>query len=227
MKKELDSMVVYYTEKDIEYIDDVLDYINNNCREILDFFGISQLDKKVNVYLHSSLEQFREKCKEFGFEDENGNVPLWICGFKNHKNDIHTLCLEECRKAEGHQNDNLTDLEYLILHEFSHRAYSCATKDDAISYSKGDYVWLNEGIATTITHQCDNVKLSLTASLEDMINGCNNYNNYHTMFVYTLETYGRDYIRQLIHNYDKLAQDTPKLFNEVNAMYGNEKGRAL
>ncbi len=223
MKKELDSMIIYYTEKDMEYIDEVIDYINNNCKEIMDFFNVLQLDKKVNVYLHSSVEEFREKCKECGFGDENGNVPLWICGFKNDKNEIHTLCLDEYRKTEGHKNGNLTDLKYLILHEFSHRVYSCATKDDGISYSKGRYVWLNEGMATALSHQYDNVKLSLTASLEDMINGCNNYNSYHTMFVYTLETYGRDYILQLVHNYDKLVEDTPKLFDEAKQLYGNNK----
>ncbi len=227
MKKELDSMIIYYTEKDMDYIDELADYVNNNCKEILDFFDILQLDKKVNVYFHNSVDEFREKCMEFGLGDENGNVPLWICGFKNYLNDIHTLCLEEYRKTDGHKNGNLNDLKSLILHEFSHRAYSYATKDDDISYSKGRYIWLNEGIATEISHQYDNVKLSFRASLDDMINGCNIYDNYHTMFVYTLETYGRDYVLQLVHDYDKLIEDTPKLFDEVKKVYGNKSGKSL
>ncbi len=74
-----------------------------------------------------------------------------------------------------------------------------------------------------MSHQYRNVKLFFKASLDDMINGCNHYNNYHTMFVYTLETYGRDYVLQLVHNYDKLVEDTPKLFEETEKLYGNRK----
>lgn len=103
------------------------------------------------------------------------------------------------------------------MHEFTHSAHRFAIKseDEVLEYK-----WLSEGLATTISHQYDKVKLNFSnTTLEEMINKFSDYNNYHTMFTYVLKNYGKDYILELIYDYDKLVKDTPKLFDEVNNFY--------
>lgn len=60
-----------------------------------------------------------------------------------------------------------------------------------------------------------------------MIDGNIDYRNYHTMFKYVLDTYGREYILSLINNSNLLVSETPKLYDEVKGKYNivNTKGK--
>lgn len=205
MEKQLTYMIIEYTKSDVEYIDGFVSYLEKGSQEIVDFFNINHLDSKIKVTLWDSLEDFRNKYLKSGCKS---SVPNWICGFTNNY-DVETLTLGEYRKTSGHEDSNLQDLMHLILHEFTH---ACSY---SISTSNKYYAWLGEGLATTISHQYDDVPLRFNASLDEMIHGCNNYSNYHTMFVYVLDTYGRDYILKLLKDFDLLKNETPRLYEET------------
>lgn len=144
-------------------------------------------------------------------------IPKWLCGVA-HENFVYTLCLEECVKTKGHEEHNLDDLKYLIVHEFTH---CCHNK-----FKNGStYIWLAEGLSTTISHQYDKCDDIFNFTLEQTKNGGPDYRNYHTMFSYVYETYGREYILELINNFSLLEEDTPKLYEETKYKYCDVKSK--
>lgn len=213
--KELKYVKIEYSDKDLPYIDDLFEYIEQACDEIISFFGINEFGEKVSIKLWDSLDAFREYYEKQGyFLDENGLTPKWVCGFANG-NTVHTLSLNEYKKTLGHENNTLQDLKYLVMHEFTH---SCHAK---LNGNKECYAWLGEGLATTITHQYENADRIFNITLEEAINGCRDYRNHHTMFCFAYETYGRDYILDLIKDDEMLKEDTPKLYEETVQKYGD------
>lgn len=209
MKKEIDYMHFEYSEKDIMYLEELISGIDYTSKEVISFFELYQFGEKVNVKLFDNLEEFRIKCSE---KNESRKIPSWVCGlsfYENNKCNIYTLCLEEYQKTKGHTNCSLKDLQYLIIHEFVHACHQKYTNNAKLP------VWLSEGLATTISHQYDNKELSFNATLEQMIDGGTDYKNYHTMFSYVLENYGRKYILELLKNKKKLEKETQQLYEEV------------
>ena len=228
MEKETKYMIISYTDKDLKYIDYLVENIDKIAEEIVNFFDINDFGEKIKVVLNDSLEAYREKYIETGFFlDKDGSVPKWSCGF-SFQNKVETLCLEEYIKTRNSNTGNKEDLLYLILHEFTHACYKRVRRD------KRRYKWLSEGLATTLSHQYDNSELIFNATLNNVCDGVvSDYRNYHTMFKYVLDTcpeemklfdnFGREYILKLIDDYDLLVQDTPKLYNEVREKYDKVK----
>lgn len=206
MIKELKYINLEYNECDKNYIDELIDYINLNSEEITNFFSIDSFNPKVEIKLYDNIDKFNEWYYYFNKKE----APLWFCGF-SFKMDgvyhINVLSLEKYKKTQGHKKHNLNDLKYLIMHEFVH---SCVLKINNSSLP----AWLNEGIAIKLSHQYDNKEYKFNASLNEIINGCNNYINYYTMFSYALDKYGKDYILDLILN-NKAFDETEKLYNDL------------
>jgi hypothetical protein len=220
MKKELTNMIINYTDKDLNYIEEIAKFVESKSKEIIAFFDIKRIEPKIKIYLYDSLTKFREKYIELGLNlTDKSIVPLWVCGFTFNDTEIYTLCLEEYRKTRSHEKDNIGDLEHLILHEFVHSCYWYYIKNQ----SNYKYMaWLSEGIATTISHQYDDEKLSFNASLEEMQNGCQNYSNYYAMFTYVFKKYGKVYILDLINDSAKAVQMTPILYKETKEYYSKK-----
>lgn len=208
-----DYIELEYSEKDVEYIEELITYINYNSQEIIDFFGITNFGEKVSIKLFDNLKHFRVACGEIR---TNKEIPLWLCGlsfYKNNKCIIFTLCLDEYKKTDGHNNDTLKQLKLLIMHEFVHACHQKFTSNTRLPK------WMSEGLATTISHQYDNIEMYFDATLEQVINGETNFINYHTMFSYVLNKYGRNYILELLKNKEYLEKETPKLYEEVKLCY--------
>jgi len=214
MKKNNEFLEIEYTEKDLDYIDELMSYMNSNLKEIINFFELYDFGEKVNIKLSSKLDTFRSSCLDIW--NNNGNIPDWMCGlsfYKDNKYSIYVPCLEEYKKTDGHSNDSLNDLKLLLMHEFVHICHRKYNNNIKL------LPWLSEGLATTISHQYDNYELSFDATLDQMIKGGTPYKNYHTMFLYVLNKYGRNYILQLLNDKDYLYKITPKLYEEVVSYY--------
>lgn len=217
MVKETKYIKINYTDKDRDYIDCLLEFIKKSEEEIVNFFDIKYFGEKVTLNLYDDLDNFR---KNISIRCKNNVVPDWLCGFsylENNKFIINTLCLEEYKKTKGHENNNLDDLKYLIMHEFVH---SCQQKytNSVVSSSKAP-IWLKEGMAIFISHQYDNTKLSFNATSEEIIDGNTSYSNYYSMFSYVYNSYGKEYILELLKNSTRLINDTPTLFEETKKYY--------
>lgn len=206
MIKELKYINLEYNECDKNYIDELIDYINLSSEEITNFFSIDSFNPKVEIKLYDDIDKFNEWYYYFNKKE----APLWFCGFSFKMNGVYhinVLSLEKYKKTQGHEKHNLNDLKCLIMHEFVH---SCVLKINNSSLP----AWLNEGIAIKLSHQYDNKEYKFNASLNEMINGCNNYINYYTMFSYVIGKYGKDYILDLILN-NKAFDETEKLYNDL------------
>lgn len=206
MIKELKYINLEYNECDKNYIDELIDYINLSSEKITNFFSIDSFNPKVDIKLYDDIDKFNEWYYYFNKKE----APLWFCGFSFKMNGVYhinVLSLEKYKKTQGHEKHNLNDLKCLIMHEFVH---SCVLKINNSSLP----AWLNEGIAIKLSHQYDNKEYKFNASLNEMINGCNNYINYYTMFSYALDKYGKDYILDLILN-NKAFDETEKLYNDL------------
>ena len=206
MIKELKYINLEYNECDKNYIDELIDYINLSSEEITNFFSIDSFNPKVDIKLYDDIDKFNEWYYYFNKKE----APLWFCGFSFKMNGVYhinVLSLEKYKKTQGHEKHNLNNLKCLIMHEFVH---SCVLKINNSSLP----AWLNEGITIKLSHQYDNKEYKFNASLNEMINGCNNYINYYTMFSYALDKYGKDYILDLILN-NKAFDETEKLYNDL------------
>ncbi len=207
--KQLKYVKLEYSDKDLAYINELTDRFAAASEEIVSFFGIEPFGRKVDVKLFDSLRDFRAAMKAFGLPtDKRGRIDPWICGLAQD-GAIYTLCLKEFRKAKGHRKETEEDLMRLILHEFVHECHrKAAGKIDC-------YVWLSEGLATALSHQFDGKKTRLNASVEEMRTGRGKYEAYYTMFQYVYRAYGKDYILQLVRDNNRLAEDTPRLYEEA------------
>ena len=205
MHKKTKYMNIEYSDKDIWYIDELINGLGNISQEIVDFFDIREIN--VNVILYNSIEKFRKKFWEiFCYQCKE-----WTCGFVSRKkeNTIYTLSLDEYRKTKYHELHNLDDLIFLILHEFVHSCHNQYTKNHL-------YVWLSEGLATYLSQQYDKYHVNeLNCQLDNLINGGVSYNNYYFMFKYTYEKYGIDYIKMLLKNEQFMIEQTPFLYNSI------------
>lgn len=217
MVKETKYIEIHYTDKDTDYINSLIDFIEKSEEEIVSFFDIENFGIKVMLNLFDDLGCFR---KNISTRRKNNEVPQWLCGFsfiENNKFIINTLCLQEYRKTMGHANCNLKDLKHLIMHEFVH---SCQQKYIKLNTNTNRMpIWLKEGMAIFVSHQYENTKLDFNATLKEIIDGNTSYSNYYSMFSYVYNSYGKEYILELLGNCDKLINETPYLFEEVKKYY--------
>lgn len=209
MLKSIKYMDIYYFEQDLEYIDEIANFLDKNTDEIVSFFEITNFREKIHVTIYNDLNTFRVDAQKI-----TGRTHLdWFCGL-SYENNIMVLGLSEYVKTKGHEHHTLNDLEYLILHEFVH---SCHRK-----VSKINCTWLAEGLACTLSHQYDKASPVIAASLEDILSKTVDYKNYNTLLRFAYNTYGKKYILKLIHDKAFLFRETPKLYNEVmNKIYNN------
>ena len=114
MKISTKYMTINYTEKDREYMKYLLDYLQRNEIIIVNFFKLSNFGEKVEITLHSNLDDFRKK-----YNEVYKRMPRdWVCGFAYNNKYIETLSLSEYRKTKSNENVNIDNLCRLIIHEF-------------------------------------------------------------------------------------------------------------
>lgn len=80
MQKVLKYLIINYSEKDLEYIDAMIDKIETISQEIMDFFELKKIQNKIEVNLNSKLDIFKKKYLETGYYlNDDNTVPQWVC----------------------------------------------------------------------------------------------------------------------------------------------------
>ena len=58
MKQELKYLIVNYSKKDLDYINELLEYLNINCEEIVKWFKIEDFGVKPVVTIFGGVKEF-------------------------------------------------------------------------------------------------------------------------------------------------------------------------
>ena len=200
MIKKLTYIELEYSDKDLDYIDYLVNELESKSKEIVKFFEVDNVNTKIKLY--SKLEDFRNEYKNM-FKREPKE---WVCGFA-FDNKVLTLSLDELRKTYNHENNTKEDLLKLILHEFTH----------SVHYKRMDgkpVLWFTEGLATYLSNQYPNTN-KIEVSLEEIVNGSCSYTNYRVLVKYIIENYDKEYINKLIDNREFLLEETEKIYKEA------------
>ena len=220
MKKIFDIFEIEYTNIDLEYIDELINYLKNNYKRIMVFFGIKTFKEKIKIKIWNNVEEYRNYFntiyKKYGY---NKTVPSWEMArvFTDTSPKIFLISYKESLKCKGHQKDDLNKYLKVILHEFVH------TCQFEFNNHNESLTWLNEALATTLSHQYDNYPLTLDVSLDSIINGQASYINYYTMGKYLINNYSKEYILELAKNRELLTKDTSKIYEETLLYINNRK----
>ena len=221
MKKELKNFIIKYTEKDLEYIDYIVDECEKRSDIILDFLGLEEVPYKIEIEIYPTLDGFLDYHLEHSNHKNKDEIPTWLVGVCYGGRCIKTMCFEEYKKR--HTYEGIEALPDLFLHEFTHAATCMASPE---VYAKNRYpYWFLEGIATYLSGQYAHKEerqgrsYLFNASLDEVIKRGSLYPAYYMFFKYVVETYGRDYIIKLLNDYELIMSETPKLYEEVKEHY--------
>ena len=210
MEKELKHIKLTYTDKDLPYLDNIVNILEVKTRLVVELFEIEKFSTKVELF------DTREKFEEWVLKQRTTKkVYDWEIGVSSSSM-IGVLTLDEIKKNPKKANFNYEDMAKLIIHEFTHKVHHAYNYDNFNACK-----WLSEGLCVHLAEQGKNDKF--TASLDEVINGQTDYSNYANMFDYVLDNYGKNYIMSLARDNDLLLEETPRLYEEVNTFYNGKK----
>ena len=212
--KELDNFII---ESDLElnYFDEIVHYIKDNEKRILDFFELDKLPKKITILI-LSYEPFKEfilskfgSIKEYTRGDTDVNT-----------NTIRLLNIEDQIKYTTHKDANIDQMKKTALHEVVHICHLQYHND----YNKT--LWFIEGLATNLSNQ-DYELVNLNEC--DFENLKNNFYTYkdsykyaYTIVNYILNNYSKEEITKLYKDPNYVRQSGDVIFNEAK-VWANEQ----
>lgn len=198
-----DDIEIFYNECDQKYIGEIISYFELYYKDVMNYFNISKMDKKVIIKLWDNSDIFREELNRITGND----MPFWVTGSsKNNRNDeysrIDYISLKEIKKIDYHKNETIDDLKKGVLHEFVHTCHS-----QSCNYNYPNEYFLTEGVATYLAHQYDNCELNVPIKtiLDDV--DYVEYENYRFLFNKLVELYSHDDLLDILNNKNKLDYD--------------------
>ena len=212
--KEFAIFKIEYTKDDLDYIDDLINNLKNNYKDIIKFFNNTKFKDKIEIKLWNSVEEyhsyFNSLYKEKGY---NNTVPLWETArsFTDKHPKIFLISYKESLKCKGHQKDTLNTFIQTLVHEFVHAChFNYNNHTDSLT-------WFSEALATNLSHQdrYEKFPLRIDSSLDDIMNGKVSYTNYYIMGKYLLDNYDKEYILKLAKDRELLIKDSPKIYKET------------
>lgn len=212
MKHELDNFIIESDTK-INYFNEIVDYIKENEKIILDFFKLEKLPNKVTILI-LNYETFK-KFIIFKY----GEILPYISGDSDSKtNTIRILNIEDQKKYTIHKNANVEKIKLTAIHEIVHQCHHTYHKD----YRQTS--WFAEGLATNLANQNNKIVDLNECDFEMLKNDFRhykgNYNYAHTIVNYVLNNYSKNEIEKLYSNPDYLRQRADFIFEEAkNHLY--------
>lgn len=205
---------IFYNETEKSYIDKIVSYIDIKSPQILSFLAISEVknEDKPQIVLYDSINEFQSVCL---------NDKDYVNAFfkRTHSiNFVHALDFCERSKTKGHINDTFEDFLKVLMHEYTHALHSVVRKEGKMVQDSAK-MWFTEGLAMYLSNQFKYEKLSINASLKDIMAYNAKYVNYVTLFIYVLENYGLDYIKELIKDEEKQIDILPVVYEEAKIYF--------
>lgn len=209
-KYENDFFILNYNENDL-YKDAIIGVLNTRTKPISEFFGIRQMDKKVQIKIYHSIEKFKDYLIPYL---DDGQYYDWMMA-STHDGNINVLSFECCQRTFSHKD--ITLKEYLddIVHECVHSFHHALKGDNQTNNG-----WFHEALATNLSNQ-DFDECDIDCTLEELKENYGtvekHYNISYTIGKYLLENYSREFILSLCKDENKLDEFAPKLFETVKS----------
>ena len=208
MKKELENFTI---ESDIEldYFDDIINYILDNEKSILSFFNLAKLPEKCDIKI-LSYSPFKDYIIKNYHE-----IYDFIRGVADPRTKtIRILNIEDQRKYTTHKYSTVHSTAKMIMHEIVHIC------NDYINDDYEQTIWFREGLATNLANQnYDLVSLENCdfESLEkDFLSfGEGKYDCSYTIVNYILNNYKKEEIEKLIIDSEYLKASSKRIFKEA------------
>lgn len=220
--KNYENFDIEYGDMDIEYIDLLIESLLSKQEEIMSFFKIFRLDKKIKIKMWNNLDEYRKYVNDM-LQKYNKVIPDWECGRSTNnpeESKIDVISYKERLKCKGHQNDTLDNMIKVTIHEFVHTCHT-QYKD-----YKRSLTWYSEALATVLSEQYDPINLKLNCELDDILNARTNYEYYFSLGKYIFEVYGGEYALKLAKEPDFLESETPRLFSEAKKWIAEKEQQA-
>ena len=185
------------------YIDEVVKYLRENYKKVMDFFNITNLDKPLEIKIWDNKSEFKEEVSKItGYE-----LPDWSIGTgENGKDDEYSrvdfLSLPEIRSIDYHKEKTSEDLRKGILHEFVHVCH-----EQASNYNTPKETYKTEGVATYLADQYENAELNVP--FEDLIKDEDyvEYQNYRAFFDTLVNSFSHEDVLKFINTSNKEYDD--------------------
>lgn len=210
MYKELDNVIVE-SNINIDYFDEIINYIKSNEKEILNFFSLSGLKEKYQVKIldYKSFKDFelaKYACvKDYVRGDTDADTRT-----------IRIMDLNDQRKFTTHTDTdaNLDEILKMIMHEFVH---AC---NDEVKMWVRKTIWFHEGLATNLAHQDYEITDLETCDFEKLewnFNGygSGSYSYAYTIVNYLLNNYSHEEVIYFVKEPDYLIENSKTIFNQA------------
>lgn len=220
MKKELDNFIIE-SDIDLDYFDEIVNYIIENENRLLNFFKLDKLPHKVNILILSYAP-----FKDF-IISKYGEILSYICGDSNSStHTIRILNVDDQIKYTTHKDADVERIKDTVLHEIVHQCHH-VYHTDYTGYRQT--TWFSEGLATNISNQkyeiqdlnqCDFDKLKT-----DFRHYKGSYKYAYTIVNYILNNYSDEEIEKLYKNPDYVREKANIIFEEAKIWANNQSNR--
>ena len=207
VKQELDNFVIE-SNLELDYFFEVVNYIKEKEKNILEFFDLDKLPNKVTILI-LSYKPFKN-----WIVSKYGEILDYISGDSDSEtNCIRLLNIEDQKKYTRHKNADVDDIKKTVVHEIVHQCHHLYHKD----YRQ--ITWFSEGLAKNLANQgnkpvnlddCDFIQLK-----NDFRHYEGNYGYASIIVNYILNNYSKEEIKKFYSDPDYLRSNADRLFNEA------------
>lgn len=219
MRYESSKFIVLYDASD-KNIYQLIETLEQKSQDIMDFFGLKKLNKKVIVKFYYSIEGYKAHLIPY-LEEMKETYHEWMIADTMDDN-INMLELSLCRQLNSHKDETIKDQMENILHEFAHICHHELLGEN----NSHGHIWFSEALATNLSGQDYNeneIICNYDQLKNDFTNTQNNYSTSYLMGKYMLSNYGKDFVLKLIKNWWLLDEFAPKLFEETKIYYNQKQ----
>lgn len=225
MEKITDYYKFTYSKEDEDLIVVLEDYLNQKREDIFNFFDSSLQREQVEINIIPTKKEYDELSKKIRGID---SIPNWSIGL-SHDNKIEYVSLHDYKNtAHAFSEDKyLEKLDYfkkIIVHEYVHFVGGLYCKKNSLEWP---VKFLNEGIATYLSGQKENMNIPFNYTLDDILVSKTCYDAWYLLTKYIIEEYGKEYFLELFGNNELAVKEVPRLFWEAKEYYEKRLERNL
>lgn len=225
MERITDYYKFTYSKDDEDLIVVLEDYLNQKREDIFNFFDSSLQREQVEINIIPTKKEYDELSKKIRGID---SIPNWSIGL-SHDNKIEYVSLHDYKNTAHKFSEDkyLEKLDYYkktIVHEYVHYVSGLYCKKNNLDWP---VKFLNEGIATYLSGQKEEIEIPFNFKIEDILESSSNYDAWYLLTKYIIEEYGKKYFLELFGNNELAVKEAPRLFEEAKEYYERRLERNL